>query len=420
MTVRHSSRMSSGASSARSRKIGSAFEQRVGPPSPSTSPSSCWWSLTASQYFSCWSAQPVTRRPARWRPDERRDRRRCGATSGERRGGERQPAAPDAPLRSRLTAAPTPGPELVVEPQRLVAHRLDRRAPAQQLARRARRHGADRGPEDPPDVGDGAALGAEPGRQDRAVEREVELGSSPIVAPMTAPNEPSGSSPALRRAQVVEHPARDQLAVLGAGVLHLRPLLVGGQRQHEQPGVVLAGGVDHRVERAEAEVRDGRDRVGGQRRGGVEVGVGVGLRGRADVAALDVEQHQRAGGPGLGDHPLQHGDPAAAEPLVERRLRLDHRDVRRQPLDRRQREPLQPGHVVGQPPLGQQPGVRVDARAQRAAGLEGGGEAGAERGHWTPFDESGGASPAPRRRTRCSPAAGRRRRRAGPGRPRPW
>ena len=51
-----------------------------------------------------------------------------------------------------------------------------------------------------------------------------------------------------------------------------------------------------------------------------------------------------------GDHPLEDRDAAAAEALVERRLRLDHRDVRRHRLDRGEREPLQPGDVVARAP----------------------------------------------------------------------
>ena len=152
---------------------------------------------------------------------------------------------------------------------------------------------------------------------------------------MTAPKEPSGSASGVEAAQVVEHGPATVPPPSAVRVLDLRALLVGGQREHEDAGVVAAGGVEHRVERAEAEERAGRDRVGGQRRGRVEVGVGVRLAGGADVAALHVEQHQRAGGAGVGDHPLEHGDPAAAEALVERRLRLDHRRRAARPPRRR-------------------------------------------------------------------------------------
>ena len=257
---------------------------------------------------------------------------------------------------------------------------------------------------------------------------------SPMVAPTTAPNEPSGSAPALSGAQVVQHRAGDRAAVAGGRVLHLGALRVGGQREHEQAGAVASRGLDERVERAEAEVGADRDRVGGQRRGRVEVGVGVGLAGRADVAALDVQEHQGAGRPGLGDHPLQHRDAAAAEPLEERRLRLDHRDVRRQRLDRGQREPLQPGHGRRRGPTScSSDGVRVDAGAERAARVHG------RRAAVRRRSRSCGAprSTAPAARAPADdPRAGqqralvdeggvalqqgRPRRRAGPGRPRRW
>ena len=171
----------------------------------------------------------------------------------------------------------------------------------------------------------------------------------------------------VERAQVVQDALGDRLAGVGARVLDLGPLLVGGEGQHEEAGAVAARGVDERVERAEAEERADGDGVGGQRAGRVEVGVGVGLRGGADVAALDVEQHQRAGGAGLGHDALEHGDAARAEALVERRLRLDHRAQRRDGLDHRQRERLEPGDVVVEAPVVQQRGVRVDADAERAA-----------------------------------------------------
>ena len=147
-------------------------------------------------------------------------------------------------------------------------------------------------PEDPVQVGDGAALGAVPRGEDRAVDVE------PVVAAVDGGAD-HGAEVAERvgvgveLAQVVEHDVGDG-AVAGAGLLHLRALLVGGERQHEDPAPVPPRGVDHRGQRAEAEVGAGRDGVDGQRRGGVEVGVGVGLAGGADVAALDVEQHQRA------------------------------------------------------------------------------------------------------------------------------
>ena len=112
----------------------------------------------------------------------------------------------------------------------------------------------------------------------------------------------------------------------------------------------------------------------------VEVGVGVGLRGGADVAALDVEQHQRAGLAGAGDHPLEDGDAAAAEALVERRLRLDDRDV---PARRASTAPSanrsRPATSSASPHCVEQRGVRVDAGAELAALGDGGVQPGSER-----------------------------------------
>ena len=73
--------------------------------------------------------------------------------------------------------------------------------------------------EDPAYVVGGATLGAEPGREQRPVDGEVSS-VSPMVAPTTAPKEPSGSAPALRRGELGEHGAADG-AASGGGVLHL-------------------------------------------------------------------------------------------------------------------------------------------------------------------------------------------------------
>ena len=240
-----------------------------------------------------------------------------------------------------------------------------------------------RGTEQPAYVGDRAALRPEARCEDRAVERQVLVGRPDRRAdhrPEGAQRVGAGVEPA----QVVEHQARDR-AVLDPGVLDLGALLVRGERQDEQPRAMGPGGLDERVQRAEAEERADRDRVRGERRGRVEVGVGVRLAGGSDVAALDVQQHQRPGGPGLRDHPLEDRDPPAAEALEERRLGLDHRDVRRDRVHDREREGLEAGDVVLEAPVLQQPGVRVDADAERSAVRDRNVEAAAERAHRTPL-----------------------------------
>ena len=70
----------------------------------------------------------------------------------------------------------------------------------------------------------------------------------------------------------------------------------------------------------------------------------------------------------VGDHPLEDGDAAAAEALVERRLRLDHRRrAARPPRPRRARTRSRPATSSVRPHCGEQPGVRVDAGAELAA-----------------------------------------------------
>ena len=198
---------------------------------------------------------------------------------------------------------------------------------------------------------------------------------SPMVAPTTAPKEPE------RLGAVVEARA----ARRGRGRRRCRssapvacwtsgPSLLEVRASTNTPAPCLRAVSIIGVERAEAEERAGGDRVGGQRRGRVEVGVGVGLRGGADVAALHVEQHQRAGRPGLGDHPLQDRDPAAAEPLVERRLRLDDRDERRHRLDHGEREPSRARPRRRRAPSVQQ--RRRAGRCRRRAGRGRGGRRG--------------------------------------------
>ena len=240
-----------------------------------------------------------------------------------------------------------------------VAHPLGVGAGEQQLARGAGQHVASAAPKI---RGRSAAVppwAPKPGaRSGPLIAKSSPV--SPMVAPTTAPKEPSGWAPALSaRSWSRTRPA----TVRSPGQARAAPRAPPCWRcsaSTNSAGVVLAGGVDERLQRAEAEERADRDRVGGERAGRVEVGVGVGLAGGADVAALDVEQHQRAELAGGGDDPLEDGDAPAAEPLVERRLRLDHGDLGRQRLDGAEREPLEPGDRVVEAPL-----VRAGRRAGR-------------------------------------------------------
>ena len=89
------------------------------------------------------------------------------------------------------------------------------------------------------------------------------------------------------------------------------------------------------LERVAAEVRVHGQRVGDRRPAvtRLEVGGGVGARGRADVAALAVRDHEQAGRARVGADLLERAHPVGAERLEERELRLDRDDVRRDGVD---------------------------------------------------------------------------------------
>ena len=146
---------------------------------------------------------------------------------------------------------------------------------AQRRPRRVRRRGSpaswpgstwrQAAAEDPAQVVDGAALGADAGHQQRPVDVEVLAGLADRGADDGAERaERLGAGVEPR--QAVEHARRRRCARRSVRACCTSGALrVGGQREHEQPGVVRARGVDQRVERAEAEVGAGGDRVGGQR-----------------------------------------------------------------------------------------------------------------------------------------------------------
>ncbi len=136
------------------------------------------------------------------------------------------------------------------------------------------------------------------------------------------------------------------------------------QREDEDAPSVLRREVEQRTQRAEPEVRRDGDGVPGER-GVAHEGVGVPRHGRADVAALGVDDRQQPRRAGVGDDPLQGRDPAGAVPLEERRLRFDAGDVPGEGLDDGAAEPLHTVRVVGQAPRREQRRVRVDPRAQR-------------------------------------------------------
>src|SRR5699024_9877833 len=124
-----------------------------------------------------------------------------------------------------------------------------------------------------------------------------------------------------------------------------------------------------------AEIGADGDRVGLERGAREQVRLGVGPHGRADVAALDVEDRQHTGLAGLGQQLLEHPDAGGAVALEERRLRLERRDRTADRGQRTPRELPQPLGGVRQRPRLEQGGVRVDAGDHPAAGLHGPSEA---------------------------------------------
>src|SRR5690606_7337814 len=94
---------------------------------------------------------------------------------------------------------------------------------------------------------------------------------------------------------------------------------------------------------------------------------------------------------------LEHRDAARPVPLEERRLGLDRGDAPPDRLDDPQAELTQPRGVVGQAPVREQTGVRVDADAQRAVVVHRRGEPRAEpRAHAPTRSGAAGATPAVR------------------------
>ena len=123
----------------------------------------------------------------------------------------------------------------------------------------------------------------------------------------------------------------DGAAVRELQVLDVGAALVGGLDDAEDPAAVPAAGAEERLERVAAEVRVDRHRVGERRSlaARLEVGGRVRARGRADVAALRVGEHDQPGRARVGADVLERAQAVRAERLEERQLRLHPDDVRR-------------------------------------------------------------------------------------------
>ncbi|SHW00273.1 Uncharacterised protein [Mycobacteroides abscessus subsp. abscessus] len=173
----------------------------------------------------------------------------------------------------------------------------------------------------------------------------------------------------VHRGDIVDDRLRDG-PLAGQRALHGRALGIGRGGQDEHAAAMRGRDVEQRLQRAEAQVRRGRHRIGGQRRL-PRPRLRIGGHGRADVTALGVGQHQHTGLPQPRDGPFQHDEARRPVRLEERDLRLDDREAR----ERLDADVAELRHAVGghrQPPGGQELGVRVDAQAQRTPLCHGG------------------------------------------------
>ncbi len=93
---------------------------------------------------------------------------------------------------------------------------------------------------------------------------------------------------------LVEHHLGHRAATRGDRALHLRPLRIGGEGEHEDPAVMRHRFIENRCYRTESEVGIDSDRIDCERARGIEVRLCVGLRGRADVATLHIEHDEYA------------------------------------------------------------------------------------------------------------------------------
>ena len=153
---------------------------------------------------------------------------------------------------------------------------------------------------------------------------------------------------------------------------------IGGAHEHEREAAGGPARLCERLERVGSEVGVDGQRVGERRRSAPrrEVRRGVGLGGRADVAALAVGDHEQPALASERAHALGRREPVVPGLLEERQLRLDgHRvlargldDARAEALDR----PRQPCGAVAHAAkelIREQLGPRVEPDAQHAPPL---------------------------------------------------
>src|SRR5829696_8114235 len=123
----------------------------------------------------------------------------------------------------------------------------------------------------------------------------------------------------------------EQLAVAQDEVLDVGATLVRRLDEAEDARSLAPAGGQERLQRVTAEVRVDGERVRESAHAGswLQIGRDVGARGRADVAALAVGNHEQARGACVGADLLERPHAVRPERLEERELRLDRDRVRR-------------------------------------------------------------------------------------------
>ena len=172
ITCCHSSLMSSAPRRAARGSSASASSSDVGPASAMISVSCSWWSLTAWQYFSCSVAHPASGGQEQ--------------QQGRQRGRRSVAGHAVSPARSSCAA------------QDAVPERLRVGSREQQSRARSSASTRPRTAEDPSESATVPPWAPYPGASSGPLMSN-DSPVSPMVAPTTAPNEPSGSAPSLRR-----------------------------------------------------------------------------------------------------------------------------------------------------------------------------------------------------------------------------
>ena len=179
-----------------------------------------------------------------------------------------------------------------------------------------------------------------PGRSSTACgsSRRASATSRGKVAPTTAPTAESPRSPTSSSPHSRTRPAtccHRRVPSESVTSCTSAPPAFDVLTRQKIPAPVAAAGGEERLDRVATEIRVDGERVGERRlvSRGLEERGGVRARGRADVAALRVGDHEQPGRPCIGAHLLEGAGPVRPERLEERGLRLHRDGVRRDRVD---------------------------------------------------------------------------------------